>query len=457
MFERKWALLRRLQYAIGLFVFCAIVFVLGYRQFIYVAPTCFDNVQNGTEKGVDCDGSCTRICTLDVLQPTVDWVRSFKASATQYNAVAYVENKNKIAASPEVNYTFSLYDAQGLITERKGKTILPPDSVYPIFEGRINTGGRTPTQTFIAIDPVTLWLPATYGRDQFEITDRTLLNADSEPKLEAKIRNNELTDAKNVEVVATIFDKSGNALTSSRTLLDSIPGRSESSAVFTWNTPIAKTIRSCEIPTDVLLAIDLSGSMDSDSVKPPQPLTSVLQAAEAFVSRLHSTDQVGVVTFASKAQLSQPLTNNLASIAQQIGTLHIEPKEQKGTTNTGDAISVAQAELSSSDHSTEARRVVVLLTDGLATSPDPDPEKYALDKAQALKDSGVTVYAIGLGTQVNMDFIKQLASAPSLAYQALTSGDVDAIYRQITSALCEDGPAVIDIVPKTATNFAQLQ
>ena len=457
MFERRWALFRQIQYGTGFVVFWLLVFILAYSHYFYVAPSCFDNRQNGSETGVDCDGSCSRICAVDVQQPQALWARSFRVSEGQYNAVAYIENKNKIAASPELSYTFALYDQSGLITERKGKTILPPDSVYPVFEARIDTQGRVPTQTFITLDPIGLWLPATVGRDQFTITNRKLTNADDKPRLDATVRNNALTAAEKVEVVATIFDTHGNALTSSRTFLDTIAPRTEANAVFTWPEPIAKTVRSCEVPTDVLLAIDLSGSMDSDSVKPPQPLTAVLTAARAFVERLKDTDQAGVVTFATHALLTQPLTHAIQTVTEGISKLSISPKEQTGSTNTGEAFTTALTELTSKDHSTEARKVIVLLTDGLATAPDKDPEAVALQNAQLAKDSGVTVFAIGLGKQVNMEFIKQLASSPTQAYQALTTSDVDRIYQTITASLCEDGAAVIDIIPKTDASFAPLQ
>ena len=39
---------------------------------------------------------------------------------------------------------------------------------------------------------------------------------------------------------------------------------------------------------------------------------------------------------------------------------------------------------------------MVILTDGLATAPDIEPEQYALAKAADLKATEVDVYAIGL-------------------------------------------------------------
>jgi Mg-chelatase subunit ChlD len=454
---RTWAFWRRVQYGTGFGLFWLLVFGFIYVQFLYVTPTCLDGKQNGDEKGTDCGGSCNRICSFEVATPVATWARSFRVTDGQYNAVAYIENTNRIAAAPKISYTFGLYDEQGLITERKGTTILPPDSVYPIFEAKITTGSRIPTQTFITLDPVDVWLPAETGRDQFTITDRKLSGADDTPKLEAKIRNNALTKADEVEVVATIFDASGNALTSSRTFIDDFAPRSEATAVFTWPEPIAKTVRSCEVPTDVILAIDLSGSMNNDNDNPPEPITSVLASAEAFALRLKESDQAGLVTFATDAALEQRLTSDTNAIANMISSLAIDPKEETGSTNPGEAFRRAFEELHSELHNKEARKVLVLLTDGLATAPDEDPDGYAKKNADLVKGSGISVFTIGLGENVNMDFVRELASSPSQSYQAVTTSGLDQIYRTITASLCEDGAAVIDIVPKTDASFAPLE
>lgn len=457
MFERKWAFWRRLQYGSLFGVFCTLLLSSLYFSYFHTEPTCFDSSQNGTEQGVDCGGTCTRICTFTVTQPKATWARSFRVQDGVYNAVAYIENTNRVAASPELTYTVSLHDVKGLIAERKGKTILPPDSVYPVFEARIETGTRVPTQTFITLDPVDLWLPASAGRNQFTITERTLTGADTHPRLDARMYNESLEKADRVEVVATIFDANGNALTSSRTFVDDVPPRSEAQAVFTWSEPIAKTLRSCEIPTDIVLAIDLSGSMNSDSINPPQPLTSVLTAATAFVNRLKNHDQVGIVTFATTGKLVRELTSDITTIAQTVAKLTIDQKEETGSTNQGDAFIQTTTELRSSRHNEQARKVMVLLTDGLATAPEENPDAYAQEQAQKAKDAGIIVYTIGLGEGVNMDFVERLASSPTQSYRAVSITDIDRIYKNITTSLCEDGAAVIDIVPKTDASFAPLE
>ena len=452
-----WAFRRQLQYLIFFSVVLIGIFTLVYFQYIYSPSTCFDETQNGFELGVDCGGECIRICPFELREPTVDWARSFRVTEGVYNAVGYVENSNRGAASPELKYTFSIYDDDGLITERSGVSVLPPGGKFPIFEGRITTGERVPTRTFLEIEPPELWQPISVGNEQFSVLKRELFSVDKLPKIKATLKNNNLTEVAKAEVVATIFDTSSNALAVSKTVIENFGARSEKEVVFTWPEPIATVMRSCEIPTDVLLAIDLSGSMNNDGGDPPEPISSVKASADAFVARLGAQDQVGVVTFASLGKLELPLSTNSGAAQLAVMSLSIDPEEETGNTNTGEAITKATQELVSDRHNENARKVMVLLTDGLATAPEEDPELFAIEAASVAKQEGIELFAIGLGEGVNMEFVRQLATTEDYAHQAVTKEDVDKIYRSITSAMCEDGVAVIDIVVKSESGFVPIE
>lgn len=454
---RRWAFKRRVEYGSYLFLIIAVVVTTVYFSKFYTPNSCFDATQNNDERGVDCGGSCVRICPFDVTPLQVVWAKSFMVFPDQYNSVAYIENKNLVASTPELRYTFRLYGENGLITERSDSTIVPPDSVYPIFEGGIKTNGEEVIRTEIELEEPELWLPATIGRDQFVTKDIDLVNADGTPRLNVTLNNTELTEAKDVLVVATIFDAAGNPLTASQTFVDVFAPRSDEQLVFTWPIPIAKTIRSCEVPSDVVVAIDLSGSMNNDGNNPPEPISSVLVAAESFVERLRAHDQVSVITFATEAMINLELTNDFSTAAQTINGLSISPQEETGSTNTGAALRHARAELGSPRHSTEARKVLVLLTDGLATAPDPNPEAFAISEANALKGEEVEIYTIGLGTEVNRTFLQTIAEDSTNSYLAATSADLNEIYTAISTSICEAGAARIDVIPKTDTNFTPLR
>lgn len=452
---RWWAFRRRVEYIVGLLVFFTLVGSGIYYMFGYQSPTCFDNTQNGKERGIDCGGVCQRMCLFEIQAPRVLWTKAFKIVDGQYNAVAYIENGNKEVGTKSLPYTITLSDNTGVIVERSGVTLMPPDGVYPIFEGRIQTGSRVPTRADIVFtdEQNVVWVPADTGRDKFSVVERDLADADNKPRLTTQIRNSLLSETKEVEIIATLFDSKGKPLTAARTVVEYFKGRSTEKVVFTWPEPIAKTLRSCEVPSDVMLAIDLSGSMNDDGGDPPQPVSSVLKAAESFINRLKKDDQVGVVTYATDAIKVSPLSGNVGSVAEIVSELRISKKEETGSTNPGDALKQIQNEMLSNHHNPDARKIAILFTDGLANAPLKNPEGYATSSALELKNNGVDIFTVGLGSKLNQKFLQEIASDAQHAFIAPTAQDVDDIYRTISSAICEDGTAVIEIIAKPSTSF----
>lgn len=461
---RPWARSRRFG-ILGLLGSIVVFFMVSiYFSHFHTPANCFDGRENGSETGRDCGGKCVRICAFEVVPPKVVWANSFKIVEGQYNSVAYVENPNQFAGTAEMNYTITLKNGSRVVAERSGTSILPPNSVYPIFEGRIFTTDNSPiTETVIRIEPPEVWQPATIGAKQFRTLDLQLSNSDARPRLDARVENTTITTANNVEVVATIFNDEGKPVTASQTIVETFPGESDAEVTFTWPTPIAKTVRSCIVPTDVAMVIDLSGSMNNDNEEPPQPLTDALKAASTFASNLGENDALSLLTFASEATLVQPLTNSFATVSSLILSLNIDPEEEVGFTNTVDALQLASQELNSTNHNPDARRVMVILTDGLPT--DPDDERAIVEEAEALADeldsNGVSIYAIGLGEEVDQDFIRNIASSFDTAYFAPTGenleSDLAEIYTTITSDICETGPTKIDVIAKTTANFVPLR
>lgn len=458
-----------MQYGLGAGVFVILLLAILYVQFVQTQPSCFDGRQNGDERGVDCGGSCQRICTFDVTEPHVRWAQSFRIADGQYNVAAYVENRNRDAGIRELGYRFVLYDERGdVITERSGVTPLPPDGVYPIFEGTVTTDGRTPARTFIELDQDPFWLAADAGREQFEVRSRQLFDVDARPRLLARIYNTSLDDERDVEIVATIFNASGTALTASQSVVPLFLGREEREVAFTWPEPIAKTVRSCEVPSDIMVVLDRSGSMAADGGNPPEPLESAKNAAINFVQQLRDNDQVGYLSYATtpSAPIEQTLTPNRTQVETAIAGTRMGTDGVQYT-NMGDALTAAYRELRSARGRSDARKVIVFMTDGDVTRPvNPatgarDIEyaaQYANDAARAAKDDDVTIYTIGFGDffldapgviERDVQLLRDLASEQELFFEAPTLADLARVYRDIVTDICEEGAAVIDIVPKT--------
>lgn len=455
---RPWALWRRIYYAAGFMAAWLCVGGLVYVVYFFEPANCFDGRLNGNEIEVDAGGDCVRIAESEVQQPNVTWVDAFEIAPGQYNATAYVENRNAFAGTPELAYTFVFYSDGQVIAERSGITTLPPNSSYPVFEGRVFTDGQAITDTELILERPKLWLPTRAESLQFRTVDLNLQNIDDRPRLDVVLENTSLDSVQDVEVVATIFNDAGRAVTASETFIPDFAARSTESIQFTWPNSIAKTVRSCTIPTSVILGIDLSGSMNNDQANPPQPVTDALLAASTFVENLQAQDQVGVVSFATDATLDQQLTSAHMDVSALVRDLTIAPASETGFTNTAAAIGIAAAELASERHSTDARRAFVLLTDGLPTAEgDADAVLPAIQAARELARSGADVYAIGLGEQVDRSFVESIASESSHVYLAPSRGDLARIYSEVTASLCEVGPTKIEVIAKTETNFAPLR
>jgi len=231
----SWASKRRSTYIAIVFVIALIILVPIIFFTLNEEPTCLDDKQNGNEIGIDCGGSCEKLCSVQTLDPVTIWSKSFKISESIYNSVAYVENPNLEGGILKIPYVFKLFDDKNLlIAERKGFTFILPNTITPIFEGTIFTGERVPVKTFFEFSEQFEW--SRYGNKgkDLSVSDIKLSNADISPRVDATLSNSSISDVYNVEVVAIVFDSSDNAIAVSSTFVETLPNRSSRNIVFTW-------------------------------------------------------------------------------------------------------------------------------------------------------------------------------------------------------------------------------
>ena len=177
----------------------------------------------------------------------------------------------------------------------------------------------------------------------------------------------------------------------------------------------------------VILAIDVSGSMRADDVKPTR-LAAAQAAARAFIKDTPGSTRIGVVAFAGSAALVQPPTHNRDEVLNAIEQLQLqhatavgsgilvslkavfpdqdfEVKPSQMRAGLGSA-AAGGSRASSQPLGAPAKpepkpvppgsyksAVVILLTDGQTTT-GPDP----VDAARLAAERGVRVFTVGVGT-----------------------------------------------------------
>lgn len=142
---------------------------------------------------------------------------------------------------------------------------------------------------------------------------------------------------------------------------------------------------------DIMLAVDLSGSMETNDMpldgKAVDRLTSVKKVVSDFIQKRQG-DRMGLVVFGSQAFLQSPLTYDLHTV----NTLLQETQIGMAGNNTaiGDAIGITLKHLKQAH---QKNAVMILLTDGSNTAGTVKP----LDAANQAKKMGLKIYTIGIG------------------------------------------------------------
>lgn len=142
---------------------------------------------------------------------------------------------------------------------------------------------------------------------------------------------------------------------------------------------------------DILLALDLSGSMEKRDFsldgQPISRLDAVKRVASRFVAARRG-DRIGLVVFGDRAYVAQPLTFDVDAVARAIREAQIGISGR--ATTISDGLGLAIRRLSASDAPT---RIVVLLSDGVDTAGSVG----AVDAARLAARHGIRVHSIALG------------------------------------------------------------
>ncbi len=143
---------------------------------------------------------------------------------------------------------------------------------------------------------------------------------------------------------------------------------------------------------DVVLAIDISGSMDTNDFVAPdggrkQRFAAVRDVVRNFVEGREG-DRVALIVFGSKAYVQAPLTEDLGTIIALLDQTEVGMAGPH--TALGDSIGLAIRTFEASDIE---QRLLILLSDGSDTSSRMSP----VNAAEIAAGSGVEIHTIGVG------------------------------------------------------------
>ncbi len=144
---------------------------------------------------------------------------------------------------------------------------------------------------------------------------------------------------------------------------------------------------------DLMLAVDLSGSMEEEDFLLENRRVNRLEATKAvatdFIGR-RLGDRIGLILFGTRAYLQAPLTFDRKTVITLLQESFIGITDEDPATSIGDAIGLAVKRLSKKEVNS---RVLILLTDGANTAGEISP----LKAAELAAEKDLKIYTIGVG------------------------------------------------------------
>lgn len=156
---------------------------------------------------------------------------------------------------------------------------------------------------------------------------------------------------------------------------------------------------------DIMLAIDVSGSMLARDFKPDR-ITAAKEVAGSFVADRYG-DRIGLAVFAGEAYTQSPLTTDRSTLQTLLARIRSGLIEDG--TAIGNGLATAINRLRESDAES---KVVILLTDGVNNRGEIAP----LTAAEIAAAQGIRVYTIGVGTM-------GMAPYPAVDIYGMPTGD----------------------------------
>ena len=187
---------------------------------------------------------------------------------------------------------------------------------------------------------------------------------------------------------------------------------------------------------DLLLAVDVSGSMEIDDMqwkgKTTQRLDVVKSVAKDFIEA-RKNDRIGLILFGTQAYVQSPLTFDRQTVLNMLDDASVGLAGER--TAIGDAIGLAIKRL---QNSKQTKKVLILLTDGVNNAGHVGP----IEAAEMAKKYGIHIYTIGLGANISSMInpfadldektLREIAKETGgLYFRAHTTTELQKVYKEI--------------------------
>lgn len=222
------------------FMLAGIAYAIYYFYFI-PEQSCFDNIQNQSETGLDCGGTCID-CELKTLILKIDKPQTFEAGQFKSTLLAKITNPSLNYGLNNFEYEFQVFSQFGtLISKFQGDSyILTNESKYLIVPG-IDIDHRDVSYVTVSIPSQNWERRANLPDINLKFKDLLTLPVSKTVQVSGVLKNDSGSGFSSVSIIGILFDKSDNIINASWTKIDNVRAFSESP--FTIFYPTIKNVQ----------------------------------------------------------------------------------------------------------------------------------------------------------------------------------------------------------------------
>ncbi|HID21604.1 MAG TPA: VWA domain-containing protein, partial [Planctomycetaceae bacterium] len=171
---------------------------------------------------------------------------------------------------------------------------------------------------------------------------------------------------------------------------------------------------------------------------PEQPVTALKDAVDIMMDYLETLDTeeyVSLSTYDDRARIELSLRTELSDIKTRMRQL--QAGHYGRYTNIGLGIRRGRQSLTSADARPNAKKVMVVFTDGLANRPPPSSyaRRFALREAQEAAAQDIVIHTITFTSQADQQLMRQIADIGNGVHFHVPSYDVEQYRQDLTSVL----------------------
>lgn len=213
----------------ALYVLLFIALAWGVFRAAVPAPSCSDGILNQNEENIDCGGTCVSCETVRPEPLRAGGVQVFGTAQERTVLLGRITNPNSAYAADGVSYAFAVKGRNGRVNEttpRKTVRVHASERLF-LFESAIATPFSDVESAEIVFYD-TVWRPAAEVPPAALSVSGVALSGDAGTvEVRGKVKNEGPFAARDVRIIAVLFDRSGNTLFASQTAMDTVAGGSE--------------------------------------------------------------------------------------------------------------------------------------------------------------------------------------------------------------------------------------